>query len=68
MRQMLAIQEKEIESLRYICDKLEEEKGASILVLKQTQVMSIKQLEKLFDLETKQDLLEIGNTQTMEYG
>ena len=27
--------------------------------------MSSEQLEKLFDLETKQDLLEIENTQTM---
>ena len=27
--------------------------------------MSTEQLEKLFDLETKQDLLEIENTETM---
>ena len=65
MRQMLAIKEKEIESLKHVCDKLEEEKGNSILELKQTQVMSTEQLEKLFDLETKQDLLEIENTKTM---
>ena len=66
MRQMLAIKEREIITLTHICDKLEEEKGNSILVLKQTQVMSTEQLEKLFDLETKQDLLEIENTQTSD--
>ena len=65
MRQMLAIKEKDIESLKHVCDKLEEEKGNSILELRQTQVMSTEQLEKLFDLETKQDLLEIENTKTM---
>ena len=62
---MLAIKQKEIESLQLRCKDLEEEKGNSILELKQTRVMSTEQLEKLFNLETKQDLLEIENTQTM---
>ena len=66
IRQILAITEKEIMTLKHICDKLEEEKGNSILMLKQTQVMSTKQLEKLFDLEKKQDLLVIENTQTSD--
>ena len=66
MRQMLLIKEKEIETLKHICANLEEDKGNSLLVLKQTQVMSTEQLEKLFDLETKQDLLEIENTQTRD--
>ena len=65
LSQIIGIKQKEIESLKLRCNKLEEEKGNSILELKQTQVMSSEQLEKLSNLETKQDLLEIENTETM---
>ena len=51
LRQMIAIKQKEIESLKLRCNALEEEKGNSILELKQTQVMSSEQLEKLSNLE-----------------
>ena len=61
LRQIKAIKQKEIESLKLRCNTVQEEKENFILELKQTQVMST---EKLLDLATKQDLLEIENTQT----
>ena len=65
MMQIVEFKEQEIESLKLICNKLEEEKGNSLLELRQTQVMSTEQLEKLFTLETKQDLLELENKKTL---
>ena len=51
LSQIIGIKQKEIESLKLRCNKLKEEKGNSILELKQTQVMSSEQLEKLSNLE-----------------
>ena len=65
LRHMIAIKQKEIDSIKLRCSELEEEKGHSILELTQTPVMSSEPLEKLSNLETKQDLLEIENTETM---
>ena len=58
MMQIVAFKQEEIEQLILICKKLKEEKLNSLLELKQTQVISTEQLEKLFTLETKQDFLE----------
>ena len=64
--QLVASKQEEIESLKMVCNRLEQEKGHSLMELKQTQVMSSDQLEKLFNLEAKQDILEIENTQTLK--
>ena len=58
MMQIVAFKKEEIDYVILICNKLEEEKLNSLLELKQTQVTSTEQLEKLFTLETKQDFLE----------
>ena len=49
--------------LKQKCEQLEEEKGLSMLELQQTQLMSNDQLQRLMNLESKQDLLENNSMQ-----
>merc|ERR1739838_1258033 len=57
------VQEEELKRLKLRCEQLAVEKCKALDELKQTQVMSRDQLEKLCNLELKQDLLEVENMQ-----
>ena len=59
--------EEEIKDLKSKCEKCEQEKLNTDNYFKETQVMSNDQLEKLYNLEKKQDLLEVENSRIKEF-
>ena len=66
LKHMIHVNEKEIKDLKSKCEKCEQEKLNAVNDLKDTQVMSNDQLEKLYNLEKKQDLLEVENSRIKE--
>ena len=66
LKLVIHVNEKEIKDIKLKCQKFEQEKRNAMNDLKDTQVMSNDQLEKLYNLEKKQDLLEVENSRIKE--
>ena len=66
LKLVIHVNEKEIKDIKLKCQKFEQEKLNAMNDLKDTQIMSNDQLEKLYNLEKKQDLLEVENSRIKE--
>ena len=66
LKHMIQLNEEEIKDLKSKCEQWEQEKLNAVNDLKDTQVMSNDQLEKLCNLEKKQDLIEVENLRIKE--
>merc|ERR1712106_608413 len=66
LKHVILANSEEIQFLKSKCEECDQEKLKAVNDLRQTQVMSDDQLEKLYNLEAKQDLLEVENSRIKE--
>ena len=67
LKNELSLNQKEIQTLQSKCEELMNEKLRALDELSNTQLMSEEQLGKLFNLEEKQDLLEVENSRIRKF-